>query len=91
MSDYMKPLSGAELQERIAKRIHQLRVIKTSSQEEMSKLLNMSRSAYSKLETGETHLSYEMAVALCRLHNVPLDFFIHDQPTVQLWVAHQVA
>jgi transcriptional regulator with XRE-family HTH domain len=69
-------------QERIAERIKQLRHLKGLTQEQISDQLNLSRSAYSKLETGETSLSYDMAVELSKIHGVALDFFYSESPII---------
>jgi transcriptional regulator with XRE-family HTH domain len=56
--------------------------LKGLTQEQISDQLNISRSAYSKLETGETHLSYDMAVELSKIHGVALDFFYSENPVI---------
>ncbi|MFM9985211.1 MAG: helix-turn-helix transcriptional regulator [Flavobacteriales bacterium] len=80
----MKNLSDQAMQERIAKRIQKLRVLNDLTQSEMGEKLNISRSGYSKLEAGETHLSYELALLISRKFNVPLDFFADDLPSITL-------
>lgn len=67
--------------ERIANRIKLLRLQDPpKTQDFISKKLNMSRSAYSKLETGETKLNYELAIELAQLHTVDVEYFYSENP-----------
>ncbi|MDZ4823487.1 MAG: helix-turn-helix transcriptional regulator [Flavobacteriales bacterium] len=66
----------------IGQRITQLRSWKGLKQQTMADHLKLTRSAYAKLETGDTELSYPVAVELSKFHGVDLSFFISEAPVV---------
>lgn len=67
------------MHDRIAERIKFLRKCKGLSQEQMASALHMTRSAYSKLENGNTLVSHELILLMCKNFNIPLDFFSADE------------
>jgi transcriptional regulator with XRE-family HTH domain len=69
---------SSNIHDRIAERIKFLRKCKGLSQEQMASALTMTRSAYSKLENGNTLVSHELILLICKKFLVPLDFFSAD-------------
>jgi transcriptional regulator with XRE-family HTH domain len=62
--------------EKIATNIRLLRLKHSLTQNDVAASLNMSRSAYSKIEYGSTHLTYTQALRMSRFYKVDLDYFI---------------
>lgn len=70
----------------VEENIQRLREIRGLTQEEIASKLNMSLSAYGKLERGETSLSFEKAKSIAKILNVSiadLDEF-DDKSCVQI-------
>ncbi|GHU70135.1 hypothetical protein FACS189413_10070 [Bacteroidia bacterium] len=64
---------------KIASRIRTLRMNKGISQDEISKLLNISQSAYSRIENGESNSWVNVLEKLCEVLNIkPEDLFAPD-------------
>ena len=54
-------------------RIRDLREDKDITQVEISRLLSMSQTGYSKYETGENDIPTAILIALAKLHNTSID------------------
>lgn len=54
----------------ITSRIKKIRIAKSISQLEMAELLNISQSAYAKIERGRTRLDVERLIEICHILSV---------------------
>ena len=57
-------------------RIRDLREDKDLSQKDMSTILSMSQTGYSKYETGENDIPTAILIALARYHNTSVDYLL---------------
>ena len=57
-------------------RIRDLREDKDITQVEISRLLSMSQTGYSKYETGENDIPTAILIALAKLHNTSIDYLL---------------
>jgi len=59
------------------KRIQELRKEKGLSQKELSKMLNMSQTGYSKYETGENDIPTAILISLSQIYEVSVDYILN--------------
>lgn len=57
-------------------RIRSLREDKDLTQTEISKLLGMSQTGYSKYETGENDIPTSILISLAKLHQTSIDYLL---------------
>jgi transcriptional regulator with XRE-family HTH domain len=62
----------------IASRISDYRDKKNLTQDKISEMLHMSRTAYNQLETGKTKLTVEKLYEISRVLDVPVRYFLPD-------------
>jgi len=62
----------------IASRISDYRYKKNLTQDKISEMLHMSRTAYNQLETGKTKLTVEKLYEISRVLDVPVRYFLPD-------------
>jgi len=58
-------------------RLRDLREDKDMSQTEMSKILSMSQTGYSKYETGENDIPTSILIQLADYHNTSVDYLLN--------------
>lgn len=58
------------------RRIRDLRNDNDMTQKELSKILGMSQTGYSKYETGENDIPTEILIKLSKLYNVSIDYLL---------------
>lgn len=56
-------------------RLQELRIKNNLTQEELAKILNVSRNQIYRYESGENDLSLQMVKKICEYFNVSLDYF----------------
>jgi len=62
-------------------RIRDLRHDHDMTQKELSKILGMSQTGYSKYETGENDIPTEILIKLSRYYNVSIDYLLDQTDT----------
>lgn len=60
------------------RRIRDLRNDNDMTQKELSKILGMSQTGYSKYETGENDIPTEILIKLSKLYNVSIDYLLNQ-------------
>ena len=58
------------------RRIRDLRTDHDMTQKELSKILGMSQTGYSKYETGENDIPTEILIRLSKIYNVRIDYLL---------------
>lgn len=58
------------------RRIRDLRTDNDMTQKELSKILGMSQTGYSKYETGENDIPTEILIKLSNIYNVSIDYLL---------------
>jgi transcriptional regulator with XRE-family HTH domain len=58
------------------RRIRDLRTDHDMTQKELSKILGMSQTGYSKYETGENDIPTEILIRLSKIYNVSIDYLL---------------
>jgi len=65
-------------------RIKELRILSGKTQQEISNLLSITRSAYALYETNKRQLGYDALLVLANYYNVSLDYLFDRSPMMQL-------
>jgi len=68
----------------IGEKIHELRKVNRISQEKIAEMLNVSRQAVSKWETGQSFPTTENLISLAQIFNVPVEQLAHPNTRVEL-------
>lgn len=58
------------------RRLRELREDKDLTQSQISKILNMSQTGYSKYETGENDVPTKILIELAKYYNVSVDYIL---------------
>lgn len=58
------------------KRIHDLRIDKDLFQEDIARILKISKQTYGKYENGKLNLKIEDLITLCQFYNVSADYIL---------------
>ena len=60
------------------RRIRDLKIDNDMTQKELSKILGMSQTGYSKYETGENDIPTEILIKLSGIYNVSIDYLLNQ-------------